>query len=93
MIALQNVISNQGDNEFKELQNAIIELSIYGDNFSSKAMNDYYIEIVNGSLGRRNNLTNEEHKQFQKSVINGIRKNLGLEEFNSFEIIGFRPNQ
>ena len=93
MIALQNVISNQGNNEFKELQEAIIKLSIYGDNFSSKAMNNYYIELTNASLGRRAHLINEEHKEFQKKVINGIRKNLGLEEFESFEIIGFRPVQ
>jgi len=92
MTALQNIISNQTHNEFKELQNAIIELSIYGDNFSSKAMNNYYIQLTNTQLKKRNHLTAEEHKQFQMQVINGIRKNLGLQEFESFEIIGFTTN-
>ena len=91
MIALQNVISNQGNDEFRALQKAIIELSIYGDNISSHAMNNYYSALTSASTGRRNHLTSEEHKEFQKEVINGIRKNLGLKEFETFEIIGFRP--
>ncbi|MFD1602355.1 hypothetical protein ACFSJW_21995 [Flavobacterium artemisiae] len=92
MIALQNVISYQGNEQFRELQNASIILSIYGDNFSSNAMNDYYTQLVSASLEKRPHLTSDEHKSFQTEIINGIRTNLGLQKFDSFEIIGFRPN-
>lgn len=91
MIALQNVINKQGDNEFRELQKASIKLSIYGDNSSSKAMNDYYNEITKSAQQSRKALTKDEHKMFQMRIINGIRQNLGLEKFDSFEIVGFRP--
>ena len=91
MIALQNVINKQGNEEFRELQKASIKLSIYGDNSSSKAMNEYYNEITKSGQQLRKPLTPEEHKIFQMRIINGIRKNLGLEKFDSFEIVGFRP--
>jgi hypothetical protein len=91
MISLQNVINNQGNDEFIILQKTIVELSIYGDNISSNAMNNYYREMTSAAMGQRNHLTNEEHKKFQQEVMNGIRKNLGLKEFETFELIGFRP--
>ena len=92
MLSLQKLINNFTDDDFKELQKAIIEFSIYGDNLSSKAMNIYYSEMTNASNGLRPLLSNVEHKQFQMEIMNGIRKNLGLEEFESFEIVAFRPN-
>lgn len=93
MIALQNIISKQDNDKFRALQNAINELSIYGDNISSNAMNNYYREMINANINKREPLTSEEHKQFQQEVINGIRKNLGLNEFETFEIIGFSPEE
>lgn len=91
LIALQNMINNQGNEEFKALQKASIKLAIYGDNDSSNAMNDYYNEVTKSGQNLRDPLTKDEHKNYQKMIINGIRKNLGLEEFESFEIVGFRP--
>ena len=91
LIALQNMINNQGDKEFRELQKASIKLAIYGDNDSSKAMNEYYNEVIKSGQKSRSPLTKDEHKKYHKKIINGIRKNLGLEKFESFEIVGFRP--
>lgn len=91
MIALQNIINNQRNEEFKALQKASIKLAIYGDNDSSKAMNEYYNELTKNGQGLRIPLTKDEHKTFHERIINGIRKNLGLETFDSFEIVGFRP--
>jgi len=91
LIALQNMINHQGNEEFKALQKASIKLAIYGDNDSSKAMNDYYNEVTKSGQSLRNPLSKDEHKNYQKRIINGIRKNLGLEEFDTFEIVGFRP--
>ena len=91
MIALQNIINKNGENEFLELQKAAIKLSIYGDNNSSKAINNYYNELVKSAQGTRDLLTSDEHRNFQKSIINGMRNNLGLDEFESFEIVGYRP--
>lgn len=92
MVALQDNINSDGAG-FYDLQKAILLLSIYGDNNSSKAMNDYYTELVNVILQKRPSLTNEEHRKFQLDVINGIRKNLGLKDFEEFQIVGFRPQK
>ncbi len=91
LIALQNMINNQGNEEFKALQKASIKLAIYGDNNSSKAMNDYYNDVTKAGQNLRKPLTKDEHKNYQERIINGIRQNLGLEKFDSFEIVGFRP--
>jgi anionic cell wall polymer biosynthesis LytR-Cps2A-Psr (LCP) family protein len=91
LIALQNMINHQGNEEFKALQKASIKLAIYGDNDSTKAMNEYYNELTKSGQNLRSPLIKEEHKNYQKRIINGIRKNLGLEELDSFEIVGFRP--
>jgi hypothetical protein len=90
LIALQNIINNSGVEENKAFQKASNKLAIFGDNASAKAMNDYYYELINAQkLGVP--VTTDEHRNYQKRIINGIRKNLGLEELNSFEILGFRP--
>jgi hypothetical protein len=78
------MVNNQGDEEFKALQKTSIKLAIYGDNLSSKAMNDYYVEVTNTGPEPRGPLTKDEHKKYQKRIINGIRKNLGLDEFDLF---------
>lgn len=91
LIALQNMINNQGNEEFKALQKASIKLAIYGDNNSSNAMNDYYNDVIKAGQNLRKPLTKDEHKNYQERIINGIRQNLGLEKFDSFEIVGFRP--
>mgnify|MGYP006078721413 CR=1 FL=1 len=91
LIALQNIINNSGVEETKAFQKTTNKLAIYGDNVSAKAMNDYYNELINNIQKLREPVTRAEHRKYQKRIINGIRKNLGLEELNSFEIVGFRP--
>lgn len=92
LIALQNMINKQGNEQFVELQKASIKLAIYGDNVSSKAMNEYYNELTDSAKGIRNTLTEVENIEYQKRIINGIRNNLGLEEFDSFKIVSFKPD-
>ncbi|MFV8343607.1 hypothetical protein [Flavobacterium sp. XS2P39] len=93
LIALQNMINNQGNEEFEALQKASIKLAIYGDNNSAKAMNEYYNEVTKSGRNARIPLTKEEHKEYQEKIINGIRQNLGLNKLDSFEIVGFRPDK
>lgn len=91
MFALQEIINHQGNIEFYALQKAAIKLSIYGDNSSSKTINLYYNQIVKAAQKERAELTREEHQLFHKSIINGMRQNLGLEKLEFFELVGFHP--
>lgn len=93
MIALQEMINKQETETFYVLQKATIKLAIYGDNKSSKAMNKYYDEIVKSAQKKRPPLTPEEHKKHQENLINGMRENLGLDNFDSFEVVGYRPKK
>jgi hypothetical protein len=91
MISLQNIINNTNNEATIELQKSVIKVSIYGDNKSALSLNNYFREIVKSSNRERVLLTKAEHQQFQKEIINGMRKNLGLEPFENFEIVAFRP--
>lgn len=91
MVSLQNMINSPTNEAFNEMQKSVIKLSIYGDNKSSISLNNYYRELINSSNGARGPLTQAEHQQFQKEIVNGMRSNLGLEPFENFEIVGFRP--
>ncbi|MNT99250.1 hypothetical protein D3C72_2420560 [compost metagenome] len=56
-------------------------------------MNEYYNEVTKSGQNQRIPLTKEEHKEYQERIVNGIRQNLGLDKLDSFEIVGFRPNE
>ncbi|MBW6480890.1 MAG: hypothetical protein K0B37_15780 [Bacteroidales bacterium] len=93
MEALQEIINNTADDEFKRLQKSVLKISIYGDNNSSISLNRYFQELIKFSLGQRIPLSQEEHSLFQKEILNGMRHQLGLEPFSSFEIVGFNPKK
>jgi hypothetical protein len=76
----------------KELQESIVKASIYGDDKSAPALNNYYRELTLSTNNKHELLKAEEHAKFQKEIINGMRENLGLAPLNYFEIVAFRPN-
>lgn len=92
MLSLQNMINIQNNDNFSSLQKAVLKMSIYADNKTSLAVKSYWEEMIKAQQGTRNPLTKDEHSKFQKKLINSMRYNLNLEIFDSFEIIGFRPN-
>lgn len=93
MEALQEIINNTADEEFKRLQKSVLKISIYGDNISSVTINKYYRELIKFSKRQRDILTKEEHNTFQKEILNGMRQYLGLEPVEFFEIVGFSPDK
>lgn len=93
MSALQNMVNSNSDKAFEELQKAVVLISIYGDNETSKSLNDYYMVLVSSATGKRSFLREEEHNNYHKKIINGMRKNLGLDQFAEFKVIAFRPSE
>ncbi|MDO9615917.1 MAG: hypothetical protein Q7J86_15510 [Bacteroidota bacterium] len=91
MVSLQNIINNTTNETFIELQKSVNKISVYGDNETSKALYQYYMELVKVSRQERINLSQSEHQRFQSEIVNGIRKNLGLNPFDNYRIVGFHP--
>ena len=90
MSALQNIINDTSPANFLELQKAVLLISVYGDNETSTSMNNYYRALVESS-STMVLLNGAEHQRYQTEIINGMRQNLGLEQLDQFEIIGYKP--
>lgn len=90
MSALQNIINNTSQANILELQKTVLMISIYGDNETSKSMNNYYGALIESSRTMVL-LTGTEHQKYQKEIINCMRSNLGLNQLEKFEILSYRP--
>lgn len=84
LLSLQRTM-NEGDSGFKNFQEAILKISLYGDAQTAKEATAYYQALVH----RGHNLKAVEHADFQKSILNSMRTQLGLPEVNNFEIVRF----
>jgi len=93
MLSLQKVINTQSSENFFELQKAVMQVSIYGDNQTSVALNEYYSAIIESSQPGGTPLVKEQHQDYQQKVLNGMRASLKLQPLPTFEIISFRPAQ
>lgn len=91
VVCLQQMINTQKNEDFFGLQRAVLQVSIYGDDCTSVALNEYYTAIIESAQPDGNPLTKVEHQRHQKKVLNGMRASLGLKPLDSFEIVGFRP--
>jgi hypothetical protein len=93
IISLQQIINSQTSTEdFLTLQRSVLQVSIYGDNATSKSTNDYYNAIILSTQPGSVPLTKNDHQNYQKQILNGMRSHLGLEPLPHFEIVSFRPN-
>jgi len=88
---LQEFINNTQNDQFLNLQKAGLKVAMFGDNVTSQAFNSYYRELVRFAQGARQQLTQEEHVDYQSRIINGIRNHFGLNEFDQFEFVRFSP--
>jgi hypothetical protein len=93
MVSLQKMVNTQSNDNFLELQQAVIQVSIYGDDSTSVALNEYYSAIVKSSQPGGTALVKEQHQSHQQKILNGMRANLKLRPLSEFEIISFRPPQ
>ena len=91
MLALQEIINEQSDSNFLKLQKEILKMSIYADNATSLTVKSYWEALVMSSQEKRTLLSKEEHASYQKKILNSMRKNINLDTFEVFEIVGFRP--
>jgi hypothetical protein len=88
MLALQEMLNQQKQrDQFIELQKAVIEVSMYGDLETSRAVNEYYRSLVQ-STHNASPLTRQEHQQNHTAIFNAIRKSLSLGPIGNFEIVG-----
>ena len=92
MLSLQQMINSQTNAEhFFALQRSVLQVSIYGDNITSVALNEYYTAIISSAQSGGTPLVKAQHQNYQRQILNGMRSNLGLEPLPSFEIVSFRP--
>ena len=86
LLALQKTM-NEGNPAFNKLQNAILKISLHGDQSTAIEVEKYYRELVQ----RGSELTSQEHANFQKNILNSMRMQLKLPPVKSFELIRFTP--
>jgi hypothetical protein len=90
--ALQAIINEQtSEDRFRALQVAGNQVAIYGDKNASQEYLSYYYAMVSQGQGMRPSLTSDDHKKHQTNIMNAVRKGMGLDAIESFEIIGFHP--
>lgn len=90
MLSLQKIMNTLKNDDFFELQRAVLQVSIYGDDSTASALNDYYVALI-ASAQSSSPLQGDQHKYHQKQILDGMRKSLGLKPLPSFEIFSFRP--
>ena len=64
-------------------------MAIYGDNETSITLNKYFNAIIVTSNQINPPLKSNEHQQFQENIINSMRKNLGLDSLEHFQLVGY----
>lgn len=92
MLCLQQIINTQKEEDFLDLQRAVLQVSIYGDDSTSLALNEYYTALIASTWAGGSPVRKEQHQCYHNRIINGMRNSLGLQPLPSFEIVGFRPS-
>jgi len=91
MLCLQQIMNTQKNEDFYGLQRAVLQVSIYGDDSTSSALNEYYTAIIASAQPGGSPLQKSQHQYHQTQILNGMRESLGLQPLPSFEIVSFRP--
>jgi hypothetical protein len=92
MLSLQEMVNSQTNPEhFVALQRAVLQVSLYGDDATSGALNDYYAAIIASAQQAGEPLNKQQHQDYQKRILNSMRTHLGLAPLPFFEIVSFRP--
>ncbi len=86
LVSLQEFGNNsvQSNEYFYKFQNQVLQVVIYGEDSASKAVNDYYQELVN-----KKSLSNEEHRKHHSNILNTMRRSLGLGKISNFSLTRF----
>ena len=94
LLAMQDLVNYEKNHEyFFRLQKSGLQVAIYGDEKASQAFHDYYYDLIRSSLGGRDKLSADEHRQHQANILNSMRSGLGLGKIAKFEIVAFRPKE
>jgi hypothetical protein len=91
MLCLQQMINTNKNEDFFGLQRAVLQVSIYGDDSTSSALNEYYTAIIASAQHGGTPLEKTRHQYHQNRILNGMRASLDLQPLPAFEIVSFRP--
>lgn len=90
--AMQAFMNHNTDADaFETFQMNVTKLALYADNNTSKIVYEYFREEI-GLTTLKKSLPRESHTKYQTEIMNAMRKHLGMEELDSFELIAFRPD-
>lgn len=93
MQILQKIINASSEQNFVDLQQAMLKTAIFCDDETSAAANDYYNALVASQQPDGLPMNKAEHQCHHRRILNGMRTNLGLKPLTSFEIVAFRPGR
>lgn len=91
MLHLQQIINTNKNEDFFGFQQAVLQVSIYGDDSTASALNEYYTAIIASAQPGGLPLGKNQHQYHQNRILNGMRANLNLKPLPTFEIVSFRP--
>jgi hypothetical protein len=91
MLCLQQMLNTNKNEDFFGLQRAVLQVSIYGDDSTSSALNEYYTAIIASTQPGSTPLGRSQHQYHHNRILNGMRASLGLQPLPAFEIVSFRP--
>jgi hypothetical protein len=92
MLSLQRMINTSMTNTstaevISDLQRAVLHVSIYGDNSTAAALNDYYNALIASAQPGGSLLQKPQHQSHQRLILNGMRASMDLAPLASFEIV------
>lgn len=88
-LAMQKFMNNKTNENFVQFQESVNKVLLYGDNETSKIINNYFRELVKEA--NRQQLQPLNHKEYQTQIINAMRKHLEMDKLDNFELICFTP--
>lgn len=84
LLALQDTLNN-GNPAFQKFQEAVLKVSLHGDEITAKMSLEYFHNLVQNGK----NLTSNEHAKYQTDILNAMKAQLLLPKVDRFELIKF----
>lgn len=93
IVAIQAMMNESNENNFNVFQSAVNDVLLFAGKNTANKVSNYYHNIVN-LQNKGTGLNAKQHQQYQKDIINSMRKDLGIcnEEIDTY-LIAFRPSQ
>lgn len=89
--ALQSFKNSLKKEDFCRFQSAVNAVCLYGDNETSSAVKSYFDALVR-TTNEGNSLQAEEHVAYETKIINAMRDNFNLKEFDRYVMVKLENN-